>query len=313
MPEFESNRDDSIPSRIRSLADDPTAMQFAKRAANTDDDDDDDDKPRKKKSGDAKSGPNWLLIIGGGCGFLTLVLCAGGGFLGWYIYQQGKQAVAAVQDNLKNVGSKIESINNLKQIGLAMHASNDRNRVLPTHAIYDMKSNKPILSWRVAILEDLGQGPLFNQIRRDEPWDSAHNKQFWSKMPKAYQLPGKPADGNTYYQVFVSKGSAFPPSAGPGVMPQRISFTGITDGSSNTIFIVEAANPVNWMRPDDISFTEGPQGVPLSVVGNHWGDDSFMACLGDGTVRRFPRGKTTPQNLQAFVTRSGGEVVNLPD
>ena len=294
------------------MSPDPTAIQFAKRASTSndeDEEDDDDDTPKKKKP----AGPNWLLIVGGGCGFLTLLLCVGGGFLGYYLYSKGKEAVGNIQAEMKNIGGKVETRNNLMQIGLAMHGSHDRNKALPSHAIMDFKTNQPLLSWRVQILEDLNEGALFNQIRRNEPWDSAHNKQFWNKIPKAYQMPGKPVDGNTYYQAFVGKGSAFPKANGPGMGPDRVTLVGITDGSSNTIFVVEAANPVNWMKPDDIPFEASPKGVPLSAVGNHWGDDSFFAVMGDGSVRRFPRATTTPQMLQSAITRAGGEIVALPD
>ena len=175
-------------------------------------------------------------------------------------------------------------------------------------------TGQPLLSWRVAILPFIDENPLYNQIKKDEPWDSPHNRQFWNKMPKVYQLPGKPKDDKTYYQVFQGPGSAFPKSKRPGppfTMGSGLTMVGITDGTSNTIFVVEAANGINWMKPEDIPFEVSPKGFSLASLGNHWGDNTFLAAMGDATVRRFPR-TITPQQMQAFVTANGGEAVQLP-
>ena len=295
---------------------DPTEMSFAKRATSSD-----DAKP---------GGPNWPLIIGGGCAFLTLLICIGTGVLGWMAYTRTRDAVVRVQEGLQkdvqikedlkkagkameNASNRIKSTDNLKNIIMAMHGYHDANKRLPDHASLEPNTGKPLLSWRVAVLPYLGEEPLYRQIRQDEAWDSPHNKQFWTKIPEVYELPGKPLYGNTYYQVFVGRDSAFPKAEGPQFISPKITLIGITDGSSNTIFVVEAANPVNWMKPDDIPFEKSPTGVPLSVVGNHWGNDSFFAVMGDGRVRYFPRARTSPQNLQQFITRNGNEVVRLPD
>src|SRR5215510_8256848 len=61
----------------------------------------------------------------------------------------------------------------LKQIGLALHNYHDRMNGLPT-AIPD-KTGKPGLSWRVALLPELGHQNLHQQCKLDEPWDSPHN------------------------------------------------------------------------------------------------------------------------------------------
>ena len=57
---------------------------------------------------------------------------------------------------------------------------------MPPPAIYS-KDGKPLLSWRVAVLPYIEQGPLYNQFKLDEPWDSAHNKKLLALMPKLYE------------------------------------------------------------------------------------------------------------------------------
>lgn len=36
----------------------------------------------------------------------------------------------------------------------------------------------PYLSWRVHILPFLGRAALYDQFKKDEPWDSRHNNQL---------------------------------------------------------------------------------------------------------------------------------------
>jgi hypothetical protein len=206
---------------------------------------------------------------------------------------------------------RARNTNNLKQIGLAMHSFHAANNSLPNHAIRDPKTGQAILSWRVALLPYLEQQALYKQIRQNERWDSQHNRQFWNQMPVVYLLPRKPNDGRTYYQVFHGDRSAFPKATRPAKtfpMVGDIGIVQISDGTTNTIFVVEAAASVNWMQPDDIPFQMGQPGL-INRVGNHWGDNTFDALMGSGTVRRMRR-DMTQQTLQALITRNGGEIVN---
>ncbi len=205
---------------------------------------------------------------------------------------------------------RIQSVNNMKQIMLAMHSFHDANKSLPNHAILNPKTGQPLLSWRVSLLPYLDEAPLYNQIKRDEPWDSNHNKQFWAKMPRVYQMPGIGIKDSTYYQIFQGNESAFPKSMLKGATDRSgITLVGVTDGTSNTIGIIEAGFPVNWMQPQDISFQKGQGDFMLKQVGNHWGDNTFNAGMLDGTVRSFRR-TMPPMAMQGLITRNGNEVVN---
>ena len=43
-------------------------------------------------------------------------------------------------------------------------------------------------------------------------------------------------------------------------------------------------------------------------IGNHWGNDSFCALFGDGTIHKR---SMPPATLEALVTRNGGESVDF--
>jgi hypothetical protein len=209
---------------------------------------------------------------------------------------------------------RLKSNNNLKQIGLAIINFHEANKALPNHAIRDPKTGQPILSWRVALLPYLEEQALFQQIRQNERWDSQYNRQFGNKMPTVYQHPARANDGRTHYQVFQGDRSAFPKATRPAKafpMAGDIGIGRIPDGTSNTIFVVEAALPVNWMQPDDIPFQKGQPGL-INRVGNHWADDTFDAVMGDGAIRRMRR-DMTQQTLEALITRDGAEIVNDKD
>ncbi len=207
---------------------------------------------------------------------------------------------------------RTRNINNMKQIGLAMNSFHDANKALPNHAILDAKNGQPLLSWRVTLLPYLDEIPLYQQIRRNEPWNSQHNMQFWNKMPKVYELPGKEIPNMTYYQVFQGDQSAFPKRPGPPFNERgTVTLVSIMDGTSNTFGVVEAATPVNWMSPSDIPFQMGQQGL-MNRVGNHWGNNTFHAGMLDGTVRTFRR-NMPPLKLQALITRNGAEIINFAE
>ena len=195
---------------------------------------------------------------------------------------------------------KTASANNLKIIGLAMHAYADTYRgTFPAAAIYS-KDGKPLLSWRVAILPFLDQGNLYKQFKLDEPWDSAHNKKLLDKMPKAYAAPGVDTKGPhmTFYRVFSGPGTIF-----DGKLGQRI--TAIPDGLSNTILVVEAGEEVPWTKPGLLPYDAGK---PLPKLGGVF-KDGFTVLLADGSVR-FLRRDADVQLLRAAITRNDGQPID---
>src|ERR1700704_2436852 len=153
--------------------------------------------------------------------------------------------VPAVQ-KVREAAARTQSVNNLKQIGLAMHNFHDSCKKFSSAAICDA-AGKPLLSWRVAILPFIEQQQLYRQFKLDEPWDSDHNRKLISAMPRIYAIAGvtNPGDTKTHYRVFYGNGALFDLRKGP-------RFTDVTDGLSNTLMIVEAAEGVEWAKPDDL-------------------------------------------------------------
>lgn len=78
----------------------------------------------------------------------------------------------------------------------------------------------------------------------------------------------------------------------------------VVDGTSNTIMIAEAADPVEWTKPQDLEFD--PRG-PLPRLGLP-GAAGFNAALGDGSVRFFSHA-TSPQTLKLWIQADDGQVI----
>ena len=99
----------------------------------------------------------------------------------------GRSLVPAIQSSLE-AARRVQCVNNLKQIALAMHNYHSANNAFPRPASLDEKG-KPLLSWRVAILPYLEQQELYDKFKLDEPWDSPHNKALLKEMPPVYPVP----------------------------------------------------------------------------------------------------------------------------
>jgi hypothetical protein len=171
---------------------------------------------------------------------------------------------------------RMASINNLKQIGLAMHNYHDAHKHLPAAASYS-PDGKPLLSWRVMILPMIEQGVLYDQFHFDEPWDSEHNKKLIDKMPPEYRSPkSKLKDYRSNYVVPVGPGTVFEGREG-------MSFKNITDGTSCTIMAVEVddAHAVIWTKPDDLPYDPKE---PSKGLGGLY-KNCFIALFCDGYVR----------------------------
>jgi hypothetical protein len=198
-----------------------------------------------------------------------------------------------------------QSSNNLKQIGLAMHTYHDSYNTFPPQAIRS-KDGKALLSWRVAILPFVGQQALYQEFRLDEPWDSEHNKKLIARMPAAYSLPklgqGNIALGKTSYLAPLSKQPPAVATAADGDpdkpaskrkdempfdLPQGTKFQLMTDGTSNTIIVVEALPEaaVVWTKPDDLVIEEK---APLAGLASEK-SPTFNTLFGDGSVRAISR------------------------
>lgn len=195
----------------------------------------------------------------------------------------GVSATAPAVAPARKAAARMQAANNLKQIGLAFHNYHDAMGKFPTD-IFDPKTGKPLLSWRVAILPYIEQDALYRQFKLDEPWDSENNRKLVKFLVPVYTDPtqekktNEEGQGLTHYQVFTGKKTLF-----DGNRASRLQT--ITDGTSNTILAVEAKEGVVWTKPGGITL-DLEKDLPAvdSLVGINKAN-GFQALFCDGSVR----------------------------
>ena len=167
------------------------------------------------------------------------------------------------------------AVNNLRILGLGFINFHDTFGKFPASSNRlegaRRRGGEPIqpFSWRVAILPFIEQNQMYEQYRFDEPWDSEHNLTLLPKMPDVYRSPLAGDDqptGETNYQGFVGPRTALGPDEG-------ISFAQITDGTANTLVVVETSATVPWTKPQDLAFEkpeDARQAVPFDGQPLHY-------------------------------------------
>jgi prepilin-type processing-associated H-X9-DG protein len=212
-------------------------------------------------------------------------------------------------------GNRAHCANEIQQIGLAMHCYHQAYGRLPPAYTTD-SDGRPLLSWRVLLLPYLGCEDLYKKVRLNEPWDSPHNycKVFDEAKGPTYQFHCCSAtdpesetnpESETSYVMVVG-----PDTISDG--PHSVNLGDITDGTANTIMVVEIKNSgIHWAEPRDLDFASmsfrinDPNGKGISS--DHPGvayvvfADGHVGCLADNLDSKL---------VKALLTINGGEDVS---
>jgi type II secretory pathway pseudopilin PulG len=234
-----------------------------------------------------------MLAIVLGAGVVILVLC-GGILLALLL-----PAVQAAREAAR----RMESTNNLRQIGLALHNYHDQFGTFPPAVVTD-PNGKPLYSGRVLLLPFLDQQNLYDQFDKDQAWDSPRNQPISQTMLSVFMDPSAPGSpdvsgGRTDYLFVTGARTIFEPG-------KSIPMADITDGTANTIVVLEVGgSAVNWAQPSDLEVSQ----LGALAPGNHPG--IRLALFADGSVHVISN-NTPAATVQAMGTRNGGEPVNVP-
>ena len=267
--------------------DDDDRPRRRRRRPRDDDDDDRDERPRKS------GGPNTLVIV---LVLLGVVFGVGALACGGLMY-----ALTKATGKVQQAAARMTSQNNMKQIGLGMHNVHDATGSLQGPYAQGVQVGDPSFrghSFRVGLLPYLEEGDLYKRIDLTQPWDSARNAPATNTIVFAYQDVTNPASVGTAtpYRLFVGPGALFD---GTAKMP---TFMSVTDGTSNTILLVEASQTVPWAKPQELPY--GP-GVPLPPLGADPKSDGYSALMADGSVRYLKR-TITDANLRSLIEKADG-------
>jgi prepilin-type processing-associated H-X9-DG protein len=207
----------------------------------------------------------------------------------------------------KFVADRTQCRSNLRVLGIAMHAYHDAFGSFPPAYLAD-RNGRPMHSWRVLLLPFMDHRDLYQTYRFDEPWNGLHNQLLASRMPEEFRCPADTdSRSDTSYFVVIGPRTVF-----PGAAPVRIK--DITDGTVNTILLVEAADSgVNWLEPRDSSYEEAVHGINpksgLGISGHH--KEGANVTFVDGSVQ-FLAADTSVEQLRHLLERNDGQPVSLP-
>ena len=267
----------------------------------------------------------------------------------------------AVQ-KVREAAARMTCTNNLKQIGLALHNHHGTYERLPpgfTSKTLTVNGDGtgPGWGWAAHALPYLEQDNLFRQIDFTKDVADPVHSTVRERTLKVFRCPSDspPADTcdiptasgtvKVAFANYVGMGGTFEvtayPDTGNGCFYRnsRTRFGDITDGLSNTIFVIERESKrsprTTWVGaltgstnpPTNPAYDEeGPPTLVLTNTGeagdgrvpnnalDHVEDASSKhtsgvnTLLGDGSVRMI-RNSITPATWEALGTRAGGEIV----
>lgn len=213
--------------------------------------------------------------------------------------------------------------NNLQAIADAVLEFHNEHTQLPAPAV-SVEQGAPA-SWRVDLLQyvpaDLpryGNAPSYSIVAADydrtSPWDASANLSIAQRQAQLYRCPANatPQDSQlrwfTAYAFLTGPGTAFP-EAGP------LTFDDITDGTSNTLLVVEACGRnIVWTEPRDVDVSReaiainspGAQPGTSDGILSSYHKRGAQAALSDGSVRMLSA-EMDASVLRALTTVAEGD------
>lgn len=222
----------------------------------------------------------------------------------------------AVQ-SAREAARRMQCMNNMRQFGLAMHNHESAYKVFPESRPRDLAGNR--MSWCIVVLDFIEQGNLSNIYDKNVRWNTGVNVIAGqtnipificpSTSAGSTRLPangtGSDIDGvvmgpsdyivmhrlrNRFYtanRIVNPLGTA--DHDGVLVANKKTKIGEITDGTSNTILIMEDAGRPNWnvLRRDQGSLLPRPEGFgwtdPDGGAGSMDGTDRITGAINGGS------------------------------
>lgn len=175
------------------------------------------------------------------------------------------EAIAETLARTEQAAARVRDMNRFRQAGLAIHNYYDSMQAFPFTPAKG-RDESADLSWRVRILPYLEQTELHQDIAHNEGWNSSHNREFQEQMP---ELLGSGSDSLSDI-VSIQ-------------LDQPLQhFQDITDGTSNTIALLQVKSGVPWMKPDSLSVDQA-----VALLDQLPAGEGLLAVFFDGSVRYF--------------------------
>lgn len=223
----------------------------------------------------------------------------------------------------REAANRAQCLNNLHQMGVALHNYHDSYRSFPPGGI----EPRPLwpkgrqYAWSAFLLPQLEQGSMNAEIDFNKPFDDPANAVAAARIVPIYLCPSTPHGsplvqgrgacdyGGIYGERIVSPNN---PPKGIMLYDQALGFADVVDGTSFTLIISEDANfpDGQWINGRNVfdqafAINQAPK-FENDIRSLHPGGANGVFC--DGSARFLP--ETMPLDiLAAICTRAGREVV----
>lgn len=186
------------------------------------------------------------------------------------------QKLAAAQ------AKKTQRLNNFRQMGLAALNFESAYRKFPYQ---DNKDFHDDLSWRFKILPFIEENQLYDQLKPEMGPTEKPNVDFTKKMPKVFGSDGQ--NSNVSW-----------------IQSSVTTFGNITDGSSNTIMLIENPNAGPWITNNPLSIDDA-----VKLVSNLKDGEDLVVVFYDCSTRLITN-KVDKENLRNLFDPTDGNTVN---
>jgi prepilin-type N-terminal cleavage/methylation domain-containing protein/prepilin-type processing-associated H-X9-DG protein len=240
----------------------------------------------------------------------------------------------------REAARRISCVNNLKQIGIALHGYHDVFTTFPAGGwipVYGQSLTASMnMGWSASVIPWLEQNVVYSGLNFSFPYNVPANSTAASTVFQVYLCPSEPR--TTYWNRFPGPppdpypsadgdyggmygpralGSSFTnnPPAGPMIFNQCIGLAQITDGASQTIQVGEDPEAINamWVSGHNIFDQSAPINArPKSELGEELTSQhpgGVNTLFADGSVH-FLKNSTNVVPLAALCTRAMGEVLS---
>ncbi len=186
------------------------------------------------------------------------------------------------------------AVESMEKIAAALNSYSMRHGLYPPAALKS-SGGIPMLSWRVAILPELGYTELYNKFNLEEPWNGPNNRKLLDLIPDEFVSPER-FDTKTNFLVPTASGYLF-----DGGRDKRAN--NIEDGAENTLLLVEVDDSlaVPWTQPADFA---GHYNSVKNGLGGLRGDGAF-AVWANGWPTLIANEASSEQIHNAFTWESG--------
>jgi prepilin-type N-terminal cleavage/methylation domain-containing protein len=224
-------------------------------------------------------------------------------------------AVHAAREAARKASCK----NNLRQIGIALHAYHDASRTLPTGCL---EWGRRQHAWSAFLLPFLEQGNLYHQIDFSKRFDAVENARAAATRLQVYECPTSrrrslPRGQIDYGGLFGELMLDTAPDDGVFLHEVSIAFHQIRDGLTQTMAVAEDVGGPNseWIDGRNIFVQAGGINDPTA-----WpGDNEIRSLHAGGAMTLFADGRTVflmnsldKRVLGRMITRAKGEVIDWP-